>query len=69
MGHLKKHNETYLNHLLFAGKIGLTLIYRGAIFLLHALFPICKIPVRWNLENTHTKLEEWNEVTIRRKAK
>ncbi len=66
MGHLKKNNETYLSHLLFAGKIGLTLIFRGIIFLLHGVLPICKIPEQWNLNNTTIKLQEWNFYTIRR---
>ena len=66
MKHLKKNNETYLNHLLFAGKIGLTLIFRGIIFLLHAMLPICEIPNRWNLTSTIIKLQEWNFYTIRR---
>ena len=69
MRHLKKNNETYLSHLLFASKIGLTLIFRGAIFLLHAFLPICSIPNMWNLKNTSNKLYKWNEYTIRRKNK
>ena len=69
MGHLKKNNETYLSHLLFAGKVGLTLIFRGIIFLLHAIFPICSIPNKWNLKNVSIKLYKWNEYTIRRKNK
>jgi len=66
MKHLIDHNETYLNHMLFAGKIGLTLMLRGLVFLLHAVFPLCKIPRRWNLSNTSTKIAEWNSYTIRR---
>ena len=66
MKHLARNNETYLSHLLFASKIGLTLIFRGTIFLLHALFPFCKIPTRWNLTNISTKIQEWNSYTIRR---
>ena len=69
MGHLKKNNETYISHLLFAGKIGLTLIFRGFVFLLHALFPICKIPRSLNLEHTIDKLYDWYEHTIQRKTK
>ena len=69
MVHLKKNNETYISHLLFAGKIGLTLIFRGLIFLLHALFPICKIPKRLNLEHTIDKLYDWYSYTLKRKTK
>jgi hypothetical protein len=67
MKHLKENNRTYLSHLLFAGKIGLTLLFSGAVFLLHALFPICNIPKMWNLEQTSNKLFKWNEETIRKK--
>ena len=66
MKHLSQNKETYLTHLLFAGKIGLTLIFRGAIFILHALFPICDIPRQWNLSSTHSKLQEWNTYIIKR---
>ena len=69
MGHLKKNNETYLSHFLFAGKVGLTLIFRGIIFLLHAVCPICKIPNFLNLKSTSDKLYIWNEYTIKRKEK
>jgi|TARA_R100000008_G_scaffold86169_1_gene78213 hypothetical protein len=66
MMHLKENNETYLSHLLFAGKIGLTLIFRGLVFLLHALIPVCNIPERWNLSNTTNQLDQWNTYTFRR---
>ena len=66
MIHLRENNETYLSHLLFAGKIGLTLIFRGFIFLLHALMPICNIPKKWNLRSIITQLEKWNTYTFRR---
>lgn len=69
MKHLKKNNETYLSHMLFAGKIGLTLILRGVVFMLHALLPICELPKSLNLEGTSKKLHEWNEYAIRRKTK
>ena len=66
MRHLKENKETYLSHLLFASKVGLTLLFRGAIFLLHAILPICKIPEMWNLEQTSLKLFRWSEYTNRR---
>ncbi len=69
MKHLEENNETYISHFLFAGKIGITLMFRGAIFLLHAVFPICKIPARFNLENTVDKLYDWYVHTIKRKRK
>ena len=69
MGHLKKHNETYLSHLLFAGKIGLTLTFQGIVFLLHAVFPICGLPKFLNLKSISDKSYAWNEYTIKRKRK
>jgi len=69
MKHLKKNNRTYLSHLLFAGVVGFTLLFRGVIFVLHATFPFCGVPERWNLENTIEKLQKWNEHITRRKNK
>jgi len=69
MSHLKDNDETYISHFLFAGKIGLTLIFRGTIFLLHALFPIADVPKRWNLFATISELKEWHSYTITRKNK
>ena len=66
MQHLKNNNETYFSHLLFASKIGLTLLFRGWLFIFHAIFPIGNIPKRWNIENTLQKLYEWNEYTEKR---
>jgi hypothetical protein len=66
MKHLQKNNESYISHLLFAGKVGLTLIFRGFIFLFHAIIPICEIPKQWNLSDTMVKLQEWNAHTFRR---
>jgi hypothetical protein len=69
MKHLEKNNETYFSHMLFAGKIGLTLILRGVVFMLHALLPVCELPRFLNLEDTSKKLYEWNEYSIRRRTK
>ena len=51
MKHLKDNNETYLSHFLFASKVGINLIFRGILFLIHAILPICDIPKKWNLSN------------------
>jgi len=66
MKHLKDVNETYISHFKFASKIGITLIISGIIFLLHATFPICDIPKKWNLEDTMTKVYRWNLYANRR---
>ena len=58
--HLKDNNETYLSHMVFAGKIGLNLLLRGGVFMLHALLPLWDIPARLNLENLRDKADTWN---------
>ena len=69
MSHLKDNNTTYLSHLLFAGKIGLTLLFVSMLFLLHAVFPICNIPEKWNLEKMYTKFYLWNQEAEKKKNK
>jgi len=48
--------------------VGMTLIIRGIIFIIHGLAPVCQIPKRFNLEGTHSKLKEWNEHAEARKS-
>ena len=67
MQHLKENNETYLSHLKFAATIGLTLMLRGGIFLVHGLLPVCEIPKKLNIEDTREKLEDWNRYLEGRK--
>jgi len=67
--HLKDNNESYLTHLLFAGKIGLSLLLRGAVFILHGLLPLWDIPARLNLENLRDKADKWNKHTEQRLEK
>jgi len=67
MKHLQQNNETYLSHLLFAGNIGINLIIRGIVFLIHGLLPVCEIPEKYNLEATAKKINKWNDYTLRRK--
>ncbi len=66
MKHLKNNNETYFSHFLFASGVGLTLTFRGWLFIFHAIFPIGGIAKRWNLEDTLQLLQEWNEYTVKR---
>tara|TARA_Y100000310_G_C20434293_1_gene692976 strand:- start:27 stop:236 length:210 start_codon:yes stop_codon:yes gene_type:complete len=66
MKHLKENNETYINHFLFAGKVGIILTFRGIIFMMHAAFPVCNVPKKWNLENTLEKVHKWNAYTNER---
>ena len=67
MGHLEKNNETYFSHLKFATTIGLTLVLRGGIFILHGLLPLCEVPKKMNLEDTRDKLDIWNAYAEARK--
>ena len=69
MKHLKDNNETYLSHFLFAGRVGATLMFRGIMFLLHAVFPFCEIPKRWNLDSTAQKISKWNSYSEERQNK
>ena len=42
--HLRENNETYFGHLKFACGVGLSLMIRGIMFLLHGLFPVVDVP-------------------------
>ena len=69
MRHLREVNETYISHFKFASKIGIILIMRGIIFILHAIFPFRDIPKKWNLENTLRRVYKWNCYANKRRAK
>jgi hypothetical protein len=66
MKHLRENNETYFSHLRFAGWIGISLVFRGIIFLFHGLFPMVELSKRFNLEVTIEKLTAWNEYAKKR---
>ncbi len=69
MNHLKENNETYLSHLKFAATIGLSLMLRAVVFVLHGIFPMIPVPRKLNLEETMIKLTEWNAYAESRKDK
>jgi len=69
VNHLENNNETYFSHLKFAVTVGLTLIFRGAIFVLHGLFPVCDVPKELNLEDTRDKINGWNDHAEQRVSK
>ena len=60
MKHLRENNETYFSHLMFAVSVGLSLISRGVLFIVHGLIPIIRIPRSLNLMATIEKLEGWS---------
>ena len=67
MKHLRINNETYFSHLLFAGKVGISLIFRGVVFVLHGLLPFIPIPHKLNLGRTSLLLKKWNRYAEVRK--
>ena len=67
MKHLKENNETYLSHLKFAGKIGLQLVLRGVILVLHGLLPVCEVPKSVDLKNTCELINKWNTYAQKRR--
>jgi hypothetical protein len=69
MKHLKENNETYIKHLMFAGKIGLNLAITGILFLVHAVLPIYTLPQSLNIESTTKKLQKWNKYAANRVIK
>ena len=69
MKHLKENNETYLSHLKFATAIGLSLMLRAAVFVLHGILPMVPVPSSLNLEATNNKLAKWNAYAESRRLK
>ena len=65
--HLRENNETYFGHLKFACAVGLSLMIRGIMLLLHGLFPVVDVPKKFNIDATVKKLSEWNEYTKERR--
>lgn len=69
MKHLKENNESYISHLLFAGKIGVYLSLVSTFFVVHSLFPFVKIPRGYNLEALKYKADSWNAYSVDRLKK
>jgi hypothetical protein len=61
MRHLEENNETYFTHLRFAGTMGLHLLVRGVVFILHGLLPCVKLPTFLSLGATHDLVRLWSE--------
>jgi len=66
MKHLKENNETYLSHLKFSGTMGLHLLIRGVIFILHGVFPL-EVPKSIDLKNTCKLINKWEKQSQERK--
>ena len=69
MKHLKENNETYLSHMLFAGKMSIHLFIRSFFFMFHAIFPFIDVPESFNLKNTCKLITKWNKYAKKRKRK
>ena len=67
MKHLKENNETYLSHLVFAGTIGIQLVLRGVILVLHGLLPVCEVPKSVDLNNTCELINKWDKYAKKRR--
>ena len=67
MKHLKENNETYLSHMTFAGTIGIQLVLRGVILILHGIFPVCEVPKTVDLNNTCKLINKWNKYAKNRR--
>ena len=65
--HLKENNETYFSHLKFAGTMGIQLLVRGIVFILHGLFPICEMPKSIDLNATCELINKWSDYARRRR--
>ena len=61
MKHLKENNESYISHMLFAGKIGIYLSLVSTFFVVHSLIPFVKIPRGYNLEAIKHRVDSWNK--------
>jgi hypothetical protein len=65
--HLRENSESYFSHLKFAVSVGVSLIVRGVIFLVHGVCPLIRVPSSMNLETTKEKLETWHQHTESRR--
>jgi hypothetical protein len=67
MKHLRENNETYFSHLKFAGTMGIQLLVRGIVFIIHGLFPVCGVPKCIDLRSTCELINKWNDYAKRRR--
>ena len=67
MKHLEENDETYLSHLIFAGKMSIHLFVRSIFFMVHAIFPCIDVPESFNLKNTCKLITKWNKYAKKRR--
>ena len=61
--HIKEMDETYINHMSYAVRLGASLIFSGACFIVHGLLPSIPPPEAFNLDSTYSRVKEvWDYV-------
>lgn len=61
--HLDEINETYINHLGYATRLGFSLLISGVCFIVHGLLPTIQPPEAFNLDSTYIRVKElWEYV-------
>ena len=67
MKHLKQNNETYWSHFRFAAGLGIKLLSRGLVFIVHGIFPFLPIPKKYNIDSTQSLINKSKKYTDSRK--
>ncbi|MBK25100.1 MAG: hypothetical protein CME70_19535 [Halobacteriovorax sp.] len=67
MKHLRENNETYISHLIFAGKVAIHLGLSSIFLILHGILPFWSPPESFNLDSMCKKIQGWNDYSHRRK--
>lgn len=61
--HIRENDETYINHLCYAARLGASLIFSGTCFIVHGLLPSIPPPEAFNLDSTYARVKEvWEYV-------
>lgn len=67
--HIREMDETYVNHLSYACRLGAVLVVSGACFIVHGVLPFIPPPEAFNLDNTYVRVKEiWEYVNRARDA-
>ena len=56
MKHLRENNETYWSHFRFAVCLGIKLLCRGILLIIHGVFPFLPIPKKYNISDKKLRL-------------
>ena len=67
MKHLKENNETYWSHFKFASGLGLKLLQRGILFVIHGIFPFLSVPKKYNIDSTQNLIDKAKKYSDNRK--